>query len=89
MRKDGFTRVSLPPGGSRSGRGNPRPEVTVLHIDDDANDAALLYAAARKAAVGFLVENVEDGEGAIAYLSGLGNIPTASAFRCRSSSCWT
>jgi len=50
----------------------PLPTVTVLHIDDDPNDTALVQAAARKAGVRFDLHNVEDGEQAIAYLSGLG-----------------
>ncbi len=55
----------------------PRParvasDVVVLHIDDDPNDTALLQAAARSAKLGFRLHNVEDGEQAIAYLSGAG-----------------
>jgi CheY-like chemotaxis protein len=46
--------------------------VTVLHIDDDANDTALLQAATRSANLDFQLHNVEDGERAIAYLSGRG-----------------
>jgi CheY-like chemotaxis protein len=46
--------------------------VTVLHIDDDPNDTALLQAAARKANVNFCLQNVEDGEQAVAYLGGAG-----------------
>jgi len=49
-----------------------KPAITVLHIDDDPNDTALLQAAARKASVKFILHNVEDGEEAIAYLSGAG-----------------
>src|SRR6266850_3155795 len=45
---------------------------TVLHIDDDPNDTLLLEAAARKAGAQFRLENVQDGEAAIAYLSGSG-----------------
>jgi len=44
--------------------------VTVLHVDDDPNDTLLLQAASRKAKVDFNLQNVEDGERAIAYLSG-------------------
>ncbi|MBC8097058.1 MAG: response regulator [Akkermansiaceae bacterium] len=43
-------------------------EITVLHVDDDANDTALMQAASRKAQVGFQLLNVSDGEEAIAYL---------------------
>jgi CheY-like chemotaxis protein len=46
--------------------------VVVLHIDDDPNDTMLLQAATRKAAVEFILHNVEDGDAAIAYLSGDG-----------------
>lgn len=45
---------------------------TVLHIDDDPNDAELLKAAARKAQVPFIVQNVEDADAAIAYFRGTG-----------------
>ena len=48
------------------------PPLTVLHIDDDPNDTELLRAAARRAAAPFVLHNVEDGERAIAYLSGAG-----------------
>jgi CheY-like chemotaxis protein len=43
-------------------------EATVLHVDDDPNDTALLQAASRKAKLDFELHNVEDGEQAIAYL---------------------
>ena len=46
--------------------------LTVLHVDDDPNDTALLEAASRKAGVLFDLQNVEDGEQAIAFLSGAG-----------------
>src|SRR5882724_9143224 len=46
---------------------------TVLHVDDDPNDTALLEAARRKAGVDFRLENVGDGDQAIAYLSGAGH----------------
>jgi len=59
-------------GGARSARGIGPPAITVLHIDDDPNDTALLHAATRKAALEFILHNVEDGEAAIAYLSGEG-----------------
>ncbi len=50
----------------------PANLVTVLHIDDDRNDTALLQAAASKADVNFSLQNVEDGEQAMAYLGGAG-----------------
>ena len=46
--------------------------LTVLHVDDDPNDTALLQAASRKAEVLFELHNVEDGDQAIAYLNGSG-----------------
>ena len=46
--------------------------ISVLHIDDDPNDTELLRAAVRKAKAPFVLHNVEDGENAIAYLSGQG-----------------
>jgi CheY-like chemotaxis protein len=54
------------------GGGRAISAVTVLHIDDDPNDTELLRAATRKAGVEFVLHNVEDGEQAISYLSGLG-----------------
>jgi CheY-like chemotaxis protein len=53
----------------------------VLHIDDDPNDTELLQAAARKAQAPFILRNVEDGEQAIAYLSGLGAYADRERFR--------
>ena len=44
----------------------------ILHIDDDPNDTSLLAAAARTAGLKLDLHNVEDGEDAIAYLSGAG-----------------
>jgi CheY-like chemotaxis protein len=46
---------------------------TVLHVDDDPNDTALLEAARRKAEVDFRLENVSDGDQAMAYLNGAGH----------------
>jgi CheY-like chemotaxis protein len=45
---------------------------TVLHVDDDPNDTALLEAARRKAEIEFHLENVSDGDQAMAYLNGSG-----------------
>jgi len=45
---------------------------TVLHVDDDPNDTELLRAAVRKAGLELNLQNVEDAEHAIAYLSGQG-----------------
>jgi len=52
-----------------------RPEknpVTVLHVDDDPNDTALLQVACARAAVDFEIRNLEDGNEVIDYLSGIG-----------------
>jgi CheY-like chemotaxis protein len=60
---------------SRGGGGSSAracPPITVLHIDDDPNDTELLRAATRKADLPFVLHNVEDGERALAYLSGQG-----------------
>jgi CheY-like chemotaxis protein len=51
---------------------NSRLPLTVLHVDDDPNDTELLRAAALKARADFILHNVEDGEQALAYLSGIG-----------------
>ncbi len=65
------------PGTPQPGRGGsggvralqPSP-VTVLHVDDDSNDAELLKAAVSKAGADFKLHSVAGGEQAIAYLSG-------------------
>jgi CheY-like chemotaxis protein len=54
--------------------------MVVLHVDDDPNDTALLQAASRKAQVEFEIQNVEDGEQAIAYLSGSGRFTDRARF---------
>jgi CheY-like chemotaxis protein len=53
----------------------------VLHIDDDANDSALLKAAMRKAGLASVVHNVEDGKEAILYLSGAGEYKDRTRYR--------
>jgi CheY-like chemotaxis protein len=55
--------------------------VTVLHVDDDPNDTALLQAASQKAEVNFELQNVGDGEQAIAYLSGKGPYADRAQYR--------
>ncbi len=57
---------------SRATRLAPDQLFTVLHIDDDPNDTELLRAAARRASANFDLHNVEDGEKAMAYLTGTG-----------------
>lgn len=59
-------------GGSGGARSLEQLPVTVLHIDDDPNDTELLRVAAREADLTFALQNVEDAEHAIAYLSGAG-----------------
>jgi CheY-like chemotaxis protein len=55
--------------------------LTVLHVDDDPNDTALLQAASVKANVDFILQNVEDAEEAIAYLSGLDKYADRAKYR--------
>lgn len=44
--------------------------VTILHVDDDSNDALLFQHACQKAGIDCNLQNVEDGEQAITYLRG-------------------
>lgn len=44
--------------------------VTILHVEDDANDALLFEHACRKAGVAFELRAVHDGDEAISYLRG-------------------
>jgi CheY-like chemotaxis protein len=48
------------------------PVHVVLHVDDDPNDAELLRAATRQASAKIMIQTVEDGDGAMAYLAGVG-----------------
>ncbi len=59
-------------GAAGEGSGTGSGGLTVLHIEDDPNDSALLRAAARKAGGWYSLQTVEDGEQACAYLSGRG-----------------
>jgi CheY-like chemotaxis protein len=73
MHKESVSQAVRPHHGGLGGaRGLRGPTVTVLHIDDDPNDTELLRAATRKAQVDFILHNVEDGDRAMAYLSGTG-----------------
>jgi len=56
------------------------PLVTVLHIDDDPNDTELLRAAVRRANAPFDLQNVEDADKALSYLSGHGNYANRTLF---------
>src|SRR6185437_7492148 len=53
-------------------RGSGKKSVTVLHVDDDPNDTTLLQVACAKAAVDFELQNIDDGNEVIDYLSGTG-----------------
>lgn len=46
--------------------------VTVLHVDDDPNDSTLFQVACAKAKVNFDLQNIDDGDEVIDYLSGTG-----------------
>jgi CheY-like chemotaxis protein len=48
---------------------NPEPFL-ILHVEDDPNDALFFREACRKAALPFVLQVVQDGESAIAYLQG-------------------
>src|SRR5215510_3105899 len=73
MKKTNRPNPALTPGGSGGARQfASSSRVTVLHVDDDPNDTALLEAARRKAELEFRLENVSDGDQAIAYLKGSG-----------------
>src|SRR5881394_2254021 len=55
--------------------------MTVLHVDDDPNDTALLQVACAKACVDFELQNIGDGEQAMEYLSGSGKYGDRSRYR--------
>jgi CheY-like chemotaxis protein len=58
-----------------------RKAVTVLHVDDDPNDTALLQVACAKASVDFEIHNVEDGDQVIEYLNGSGKYADRTRYR--------
>jgi CheY-like chemotaxis protein len=68
MNKHGKASKALPP--LEAGSASKDRCVTVLHVDDDPNDTALLQAASRKAQAGFELHNACDGDEAMAYLAG-------------------
>ena len=71
MKKTNSPNPASTPGGSGGARQLATSfGVTVLHVDDDPNDTALLEAARRKAELEFRLENVSDGDQAMAYLKG-------------------
>src|SRR6266704_614603 len=63
--------VRRPRGAACSAQALTPKVFTVLHIDDDLNDTELLCAATRRAEAHFDLQNVEDGEQAMAYLNGV------------------
>jgi len=63
--------VRKPRGAARSAQPATVGPFNVLHIDDDPNDTELLRAATRRADAHFDLQNVEDGEQAMAYLNGV------------------
>lgn len=63
---------AAPQSGKPGCTGSAKKAVTVLHVDDDPNDTALLRVACEKAKVDFELQNMGDGEQVIAYLSGAG-----------------
>jgi CheY-like chemotaxis protein len=72
MKKTDSANATIMRGGSGGARQLAASSgATVLHVDDDPNDTALLEAARCKAEVQFRLENVCDGEQAMAYLNGM------------------
>ena len=57
------------------------PNQTVLHVDDDANDAELLRAATRKAHLHIKLYSLDAGEQAIDYLTGIGRYADRRRFQ--------
>lgn len=53
---------------------------TVLHVDDDPNDAELLKAACHAAVAAFRLQTVQSGEAAMDYLRGTGSFTDRSMF---------
>jgi len=73
MKRKNGPKGALAPGGSGAARQIASASgLTVLHVDDDPNDTALLEAAMRKAELSFRLENVSDGDQAMSYLNGSG-----------------
>lgn len=68
----------------RSREQTEQPEkkpVTVLHVDDDPNDSTLFKVACAKADVNFELQNIEDGNEVIEYLSGTGKYADRTRYR--------
>jgi CheY-like chemotaxis protein len=58
-----------------------KKSVTVLHVDDDPNDSTLFQVACAKADVDFELQNIEDGNEVIEYLSGNGKYADRTRYR--------
>jgi CheY-like chemotaxis protein len=58
-----------------------KKSVTVLHVDDDPNDSTLFQVACAKADVDFELQNIEDGDEVIEYLSGAGKYADRTLYR--------
>ena len=56
---------------------------TVLLVEDDPNDVLLVQRAFRLANLAHVIQTVEDGEEAVAYLSGKPPTLTGTATPCR------
>src|SRR5437763_2660939 len=54
--------------------------LTVLCVDDSSADTLLLRRACRRAGVKFVLQSVDDGDKAIAYLSGMENYSDRTAY---------
>jgi CheY-like chemotaxis protein len=54
--------------------------ITILHVEDDSNDVLLLKHACDYAGVPLDVQTVDDGDQAIAYLSGIGKFADRKRF---------
>jgi len=61
--------------------GSAKRPVTVLHVDDDPNDTTLFRVACAKADVDFELQNIEDGNEVIEYLSGTGKYADRTQYR--------
>jgi CheY-like chemotaxis protein len=69
-------------GPSRAEKPHPAKEpLTVLHVDDDPNDTTLLRVACAKADVDFELQNIEDANEVIDYLSGAGKYADRTRYR--------
>jgi len=61
--------------------GSAKRPVTVLHVDDDPNDTTLFRVACAKADVDFELQNIEDANEVIGYLSGTGKYADRTQYR--------